>query len=370
MTVDMKITNNTLSLEQQFILDFSKKTLSDAEITLFEKYINKLNWKTVFELANNHKVANLLFYNIKKYCKDSLYNEFDAQTYELIKEQNEARNNYIYTQFGILINQLNNSGIRVCPVKGIYLIDNVFEDRSIRAMNDIDILFKKRDKAIIKSVLSENGFSSGFFENGKVIPLDIKLRNIWKLKSYNLPPFVKPVQNEFVKFIKLDFSSALDFSLDTAPVEEMIENSTFNGMYYQLLSEHYFIHLCTHLYREASNTPWIKTNKDLLIIKFCDVREFIIKKMNSESMDNAILFAKKHNIEKAIYYTIYYLDLIFNESWASEILTKLSVADEEFLHSYINSDFSQEQKRRKNFWDSLFAKSNIDELDDSANVYS
>lgn len=48
-------------------------------------------------------------------------------------------------------------------------------------MNDMVLLFLKKDKKAIESIFAQNGFTYGFFENGEVVPLDIELRNVWKL---------------------------------------------------------------------------------------------------------------------------------------------------------------------------------------------
>lgn len=38
-----------------------------------------------------------------------------------------------------------------------------------------------------------------------------------------------------------------------------------------LKKEDFFIHLCTHLHKEATTLPWVKMNRDMTLYKYCDI---------------------------------------------------------------------------------------------------
>ena len=182
---------------------------------------------------------------------------------------------------------------------------------------------------------------------------------------YNLLPYIKIKEDIPVKIVIFDFSFALDFTLNTKPVEEMLDKAfqTDNGL--ELLPEHFFVHMCCHHYREASNVAWILIGKDLNLIKFCDVREFILQKMNSDIIAKAVKFAKSHGLEKAVYFTIYFTREIYNDGYETEILESLGIKDEAFLYQFGEKDYDELQTRKKDFWTSLFSDNNRDEVNKS-----
>lgn len=179
---------------------------------------------------------------------------------------------------------------------------------------------------------------------------------------YNLLPFVKKFEEDVLGRMVFDVSHALDFNLDSRPIDEMLSEAERTDLGLRLKKEHLFVHLCCHHYREASHASWIMLGKDLNLIKFCDVREFIISEMDEKEIHNAIEFAKKYGLEKAVYFTIYFVKEIYHDGYEDEILKRLSITDTRFLYQYGENEYDEVQTRKKDFWTSLFAENNIDEL--------
>lgn len=352
-------------LEQRIIL-IASRTKETVDFNELKNVLeNNLNWERIILLASKNKVLYLIYENItslglKRYLPKQYHNLMDDSCY-----CNNIRNTEKLNELAMIIEEMNAANIDILPVKGGYLIDNVYKSRSARVTNDMDALIKKKDIKVIDNIMRNLGYVNGYVDNDKkeLKSFSQTKKVLYKTKMYNLLPYVKfgnMIPNCNLIF---DFSFALDFSLNVLPVEEMINNSKLVNNKKQLLPEHFFVHMCCHHYREASNIEWIKIGKDLTLMKFCDVRSFILQEMNESSLKNALEFAVKYDLTKAVYFTIYFLKEIYGDGYEQDLLDRLSIKDDSFLYMFSEDGSSKlTATRKKDFWASLFSIDNKDEI--------
>lgn len=353
-----------LNSEQRLVVlaSRSKDSIDVNEITNVLK--SSLNWEQVLFYASKNKVLSLIYENISGLG----FKKYIPKYYQALIEDscycNEIRNTEKLEELQKILQAMNDANIDIVPVKGGYLIDNVYKNRRVRATNDIDALIRRKDVKQIDAVMKSLGYVSGELDIDKheIIQPNQTKKVLYRTKMYNLLPYIKFGQSTPNCYIMFDFSFALDFSLDFAPVEDMINSSVIVGGNKQLLPEHFFVHMCCHHYREASHTEWIRIGKDLNLIKFCDVREFVLQKMNKELLLKAIAFGEKYNLQKAIYFTLFFLKEIYNDGYEQELLTLLNIDDTSFLYKFSEGDITLSNTRKKDFWTSIFAESNKDEI--------
>ena len=84
--------------------------------------------------------------------------------------------------------------------------------------------------------------------------------------------------------------------------------------------------------------------------------------MNQVQIQKAITFAHKYKLEKAIYFTVYYLGRIYNDGYENAILNELNIEDTSFLFSFGENEYDEIQYRNKEFWSSFFDADNMDEI--------
>ena len=356
--------NMKLNLEQQLLISACRITFDSKDEIKSILDSNSINWGLVIQYACKNKVLGLL-HNcfLDKTIRDkmpkyflSLLDDFCSCIY--------LRNEEKFSELENICDEMSNCNIKFVVVKGGYLIDNVYRNRKIRATNDIDALIRREDIKEIDKIMRRNGYKQGEYdpEDNLIIESNRDLKMLYKLKMYNLLPYIK-INNDIPKrTVIFDLSHALDFTLDALPVGEMLALSIPGNKSLELLPAHFFVHLCCHHYREASNVAWILIGKDLNLIKFCDVREFVLRKMDSNSIQAAIQFAKKYRLEKALYFTIYFTREIYNDGYETEILKALDIDDESFLYQFGEKDYNELQTRKKDFWTSLFSDNNRDEI--------
>lgn len=175
-------------------------------------------------------------------------------------------------------------------------------------------------------------------------------------------PFAKICDSQYAECVKFDISFNLDLKLEPNPVSSMLDRAYQSDGLWYLKPSDFFIHLCCHLYKEASNAEWIYQNKDVNIIKFCDVREYVLQKMQTEDIQKAIHSALEYKVNQAVYYTIFYLKMIYQDGYEDGIMKELEIDDLSFLEQFGQNNFKEPVKFKKSFWERIFSDSNAEEL--------
>lgn len=358
---------SNLSNEQNLVLLASRLTFSDKdEESLSYLLKQELDWFKIFRIALKNKVLNLFWFNFntRGYIKMIPPNlERIMHFYYLgTKERNKV---YI-KDLDMVLSKMYFSHIDCVPVKGGVLIPSLYKDFGIRTINDVDCMIKHSDILSVRIIMNDLGYIEGDYDSrtNSIVKVSREKNILWKNKMNNLLPFKKLSSSDFVNISEFDFCFSLDLELDYEPINIMISRAEKNedDTNKNLKASDCFIHLCCHLYKEATNAMWVVLGKDLNLIKFCDVREFILQKLNQQEIDNAIKFANEHNLTKAVYFTLYYLNEIYNDGYELEIMKELNISDESFIYMFGNKDYGKDLKWKKTFWERLFADDNNDEL--------
>lgn len=358
---------NNFTNEQKLVL-IASRLGDDIDPTMLESILNSdIDWSEVLRIASKNKVLYLLYENIVNLGFLKHIPKYFASLLEDACYCNVIRNSEKLAELNKLMTGINDSKIKAAPVKGGYLIDNLYNNRRARVTNDIDILIKRENIKQIDMIMKKMEYTSGEIDekSDSVVPPKQTKKVLYKTKMYDLLPYAKHSTVMSKGFIIFDFSFAFDFGLDLSPVNEMLDSVGVTNGCNELLPEHFFIHMCCHHYREATHTEWIKMGKDLTLMKFCDVREFVRKKMDAQALERALLFAKKHNLQKAVYFTVYFLKMIYNDGYEDRVLSSISINDDDFMYCFSDDGKGEQTKRKKDFWASLFSDNNFDEIEKS-----
>lgn len=362
------MSNNTLlTNEQKAVILTSRLTFSEQKKNeLCELAKNKLDWFEIFRIAIKNKVLGLLWNNLVIHDLDKSVPKRLSQVAHFYLLGTRERNKVFFSEMEQVINMAKSKGVICIPLKGAYLIPNIYKDYGIRTIGDIDFMIKKGDTNKLIEIMQSIGYVQGEYNSktNSFDPLRREKQIVWKTKMSNLYPFKKISNSDYVKYTLFDFCFSLDLDLDTSSVEMMISKSEedLKAGYYSLKNNDFFIHLCCHLYKEAVNAVHVVRSSDLNLIKFCDVREFIIQNMDSTQLNEALKFAKDNGLEKAVYYTLYYLNEIYCDGYETALLEKLEVENKDFIHEYGEKNYGQVYTWKKSFWERLFADTNEDEL--------
>lgn len=209
----------------------------------------------------------------------------------------------------------------------------------------------------VKQIMQSEGYEQTEYDDTSKahVPIPRKKAIFWNLNMNNSYPFRKSVGDIFCERVNFDFCFGIDKN-NRKIVSDMLSRM---GERNQLNSYDFFIHLCTHLYKEAVNDMWIWSGTDNNLVKFTDVREFSIKYMTENDFNRALDIAEEEggNLLKAIHFTLFYLNEIFQDGYEQDLISRCKIDDNEYLQC-----FNESVKFKKNFWERLFSYSNVEEL--------
>ena len=360
---------NNLSNERKMIILTTRLSMdSNVVEEIKELAMQKdFNWFEFFKLAIYHKSAVLCWKNINQYIKHSVIpaylNDMLRYSYICTCEKNKLYQDEIDK----VVNYLTKNSIICIPVKGAYLIPKLYEDLGIRYRSDADFLVRYSDVDKLKDALNCYGYVQGEVDSSThmIRPITRSEQIIWKMMS-NIYPFVKISKSDVFTNYQLDFRYALDDTLSKEPINEIIDRYINNGY---VDPSHYLIHLCSHFYGEAKYSSTLFDATDMNLIKLCDIREFVLKFTSSSDINKTIDFAKKYGLEKQLYFTMFFLNAIYDDGYEQETMEKLNIFDDSFLNTHGRTTLQNEVSFKKDFWDRIFSCNNKDEIMEDTILY-
>lgn len=356
------------SEEKRLIILLGRYTFDESILKEIKKLLShKLRWEKVLKYAINCKCVGLIYFNMRRfglmvYIKPIIYNIF-----KYYYACNKCKNELFLEEKRNLIEIFEKKKVIVYPLKGARLLDEVYTDLGARALNDLDFLCDVEDRILIDSIMRKKGYEQGDFDwnSFSIKRMDRQKLIGWKINLNTIPIYLKKSveENSIIDFFAVDFSYALDLKKDIRVTKKILNNGSANEMD----PIDFLLHLCCHLYKEAEEIIWIKAAADLNLIKFCDIREFILYHFGSvqnEQLSRIINRAEEYNCWKELYFSLYFVEEIYHDNIIKELLRKMGSRHLVLKETrYLRLDNSEASKDA--FYARLFAFENADVLDDS-----
>ena len=212
-------------------------------------------------------------------------------------EENVCKNKSFFRCLDMVSTILKKEKGKYAMLKGA-LLCGLYPD-GYRTANDIDLLVKPGDVTEIGKVLVDAGFQQGVVRNGNFEKATRHEIIESKMMRGETVPYVLEVQLPHLRFLEVDINFSLDYKNSEAQaLESMIDRATevsLKGHRIITLDKYdFFIHLCNHLYKEASTFPWIKMQRDMTLYKFCDIYMII---SDLVSMETNKLFCRAKELQ-------------------------------------------------------------------------
>ncbi len=357
---------NMLSNAAQLIINLSRVHLTKEIIEESKKLIPQVDWSRLFTLAVKNKVIQLVWSHLRLFPET--YEGIDSQylkIFNMMYQTNKEKNKITFQEMVKLSKALEQEGTLSSPLKGGLLAYEVFSEGQ-RSMNDLDFLISRDDLMKVVKVMKELGYVMGKYDpiTKEIKQVSREVDVFWKINLNNLHPFVKSMDNIF-EYFDVDFSFYLDMAKNHQSTVEMLERGIYRNIggqsLYCLDVEDFLIQVCTHLFKEATNVFWVSQKADLNLIKFCDVREYVLQYQYEIDWDLFIERVRKYGYDKAIYYCFYYIKVLFNDDFCDQILAGFDL-DENFLNEYGQNDYDKSVKWEKDFMNRLFSVDNFSEI--------
>ncbi len=319
--------------------------MKEQEKQLFKelcKFKGKFTDTSLVELATP-SVLGHLFYNrmqgiaygtLKKNGLLGKVNREFKNALQTSYEQNIQRNYSFNKCVRLLSGVLSNCDRKFAMLKGAYLC-HYYPD-GYRTSNDVDLLVSPNDVSIIGNLLVSEGFVQGNIKNGEFVPATRKEIIESKMLRGETVPYIKEVNLPFMRYFEVDINYSLDYKNGNIDIlSEMLSKASMknvNGHSIMMLDDSdFFIHLCAHLYKEATSLPWIEMHRDMTLYKYCDIY-MLLSDMSYKQLNNIFERAKALNLEKICAYAILETNDLFDigNSTASKIAKSILETDPDF----------------------------------------
>lgn len=274
----------------------SELTLSNAPI----------NFEKIFRLLEQHRMEGLA-YSVLLSHKMQCY--FPKRFLELlrVKYQNNIRHyEFVRASISYLAKLFPASGPKYGFLKGAYLIPEVYL-RGQRTCNDIDILVNSSDVSVFQRILQNNGFVQGHYQRETDTIITATRREVInsRLNYGETIPFIKRFGDSNT-ILEVDINFTVDYQArDKNGIVRQLLNHldtyVINDSLVPTLNKvGFLIHLCCHLYKEATVWDWM--DKSAEIYKYCDIFVFISKFGNDKFYSEFLKAAKQLGLEKECYF--------------------------------------------------------------------
>ena len=209
--------------------------------------------------------------------------------------------------------QLDACGVPYALLKGAYLCGKY--PVGYRTSNDIDVLINPEDVGKVSTKLKLAGFRQGYIKNDKFVEATRQQIIESKMTRGETVPFVKEIKLPCTQYLEVDLNFSLDYkNSDNDSVRKMLDRTQTmtvrNTKVRTLCPEDFFLHLCAHLYKEATTVPWIKMKRDMTFYKYSDIY-MLISEMSDEAQEKLLVSANNRGLEKELAYCINSINSFF-----------------------------------------------------------
>lgn len=305
-------------------------------ISLGENKLNQLLLKNKLQLLF---VKHLEAFNSSSAISEELFASYSNQLLWLQLKYDEYRDllyniQNIFSQkrisYAILKGMANNAEL--------YINDHVL----YRPFEDMDILILPEQIDEVNAVLHKVGFIQGTYHNSNIVKAPRKDILYWRLNSHQL--------HEYIRFSKYSYISSyfrLNVDVNTTIFEggkyadpinisHFLENTIDKSMVssscaftYKTLEYTFdLLQLCYHFYKDTVYEAKKNTGEDYCLLKFCDIREYILKYRTQIDWDRFITIVNDSKIGNQIYYTLKLISSFYKDLCIDDILLKISITED------------------------------------------
>ena len=220
-------------------------------------------------------------------------------------------------------------------LKGAYL--NSIYPEGLRTSNDIDILLDRKHISDISVVLKEQGYMQGNIRNGMFIPAT-RAEIVHSLMNRGeTVPFIKEINLPKCKYCEIDLNFSMDFKGPDNPdmIHEFLNHTQLlkpDDIKVFSQTDH-MIHLCLHLYKEATTMAWVSMNRDLSLYKFCDIYLLLNQWGTAKYFKELLHRIQNMHVEKECYYAFRYTKVLFNikNPYLDRLIFKIRPSNTEYM---------------------------------------
>ena len=287
-----------------------------------------------------NRMQAIAYGTLKKHGMLSKVNREFRNSLESAYEQNLEKNRSFFWCVHHIENALSQCKCKYAMLKGAYLCKR-YPD-GYRTSNDIDLLVHPKNVTEIGEALLKANFKQGNIRNGFFEPATRKEIIESRMMRGETVPYIKEINLPGMKFLEVDINFSLDYKPgDTKLLDEMINNTVVEKLedfeIRTLRADDFFIHLCSHLYKEATTLPWVEMMRDMTLYKYCDIY-LLLNDAKKEYIDLIFDRAKKLGLQKICAFAVLQMSELFyfDNSYAVKVAQIALENDRDFIHTIVS----------------------------------
>lgn len=211
---------------------------------------------------------------------------------------------------------LKNVSFPYAVLKGGYLASQY--PKGLRTSNDVDFLVGQTHITDLADLLKANGFQQGELKNDTFVAASRAEILKSRMNRGETIPFVKKIDLPELEYCEIDINFSLDYKAkqNKELVSALLRNAeprihTENGTLRTLSNTDFIIHLCVHLFKEATVINWVNMGRDLSLYKFMDLYMLLISETGTDFYRSLLAAIKALNLERECYYALLYTKTLF-----------------------------------------------------------
>jgi len=315
----------------------SEDEIKEAHLLLGNPAFHYLQF---FAYLMEHKVTMIVYRNLLAHSLHRHIPPKYMHMMDMFASGMEERNRILDMHLAPLFGLIRDRGIEAVLLKGAMLRHSVYPTSGLRFSNDTDLLVQEKELQPIGKLLEEQGFIQGFYSYKTGVEPASRQEVITKrLVTHEVVPFLKEVHHPMCKVVQVDINfdifnraKRMRTNFDTAALfDSTIPSSSALS---SLRHEFNILQLSSHLYQDATMVQGIRAHKDMELIKFVDIYEYIRK--FGESIDWDWLRAEivQAGLQPVVFYSLYYMEYLMGSIVPESFMNSIAPDDRAYLDYY------------------------------------
>lgn len=325
--------------ENRFILELIKDAYADKEV-LIDLMKEQMDYTYIIGHLLYNRVGAAAYLTLKKNQLLPKVNREFRNSLRAIYEYNSVKTESFNKAVEMLVPICKDFDFPYALLKGAYLVE--LYPIGLRTSNDVDVLIEPDNITELTNILKRYGFKQGNIRNEVFVPAGRKEIVSSRMNRGETVPFIKELNLPGMKYLELDVNFSLGFrpGMDEEIVSDFLSRTEplIHGDIHTLDKVDFLLHLCAHLYKEATVMSWVEMGRDISLYKYCDIYLYLSRYMNDKYADDLIRRIKEVGLNKECYYALYYTKELFGISISSmdKLLKGIRPDDLSFMHQVID----------------------------------
>ncbi len=329
------------------------KRTSYEEECFNKNFYSNLDWAWITGQLIRHRLNGNFFLGLDYEKKIYIFGKI-CVTFGLLCNIYEACNKVMLSFAEQLFEETNKANIKVAGLKGLVFNTSIYNLRA-RKSNDVDILVAEEDLPKFDEIMRKLGFIQS--NDGGKTEATRKEKLIQLMNYHDLVPYCKSLDFPYLNRIELDVNFHFD-SKDHEITKEILDEGLqwYEGNGYRIQGLKWTTHLaflCTHFYREASNSIWTKDARDVDLYKLVDI-ENTFRTFTDEQMFEWLDTIRKFDLQRQCYFTLFYLNKFYPNPLYEKLMQEIKPENDDFVNQVLINGSNEIVERKVDFFEQTF----------------